>query len=108
MKKLLLICFLMLTSCSQDPMDIELTATNRDEVVQKALPNMSDEEKKLLMQAAMASMMSGLGEAMGNALEAAASGKKAKIPEVGGGDWSLLPTGKSLNEILAEQKKSTP
>lgn len=94
--KVLILSLLMMTvvSCGgSDVMDTKLTASNRDAVMQEAMPKMSTEEKSLLLAYIASHMLENMPEML--------SGKAA--PDNKG--WGTLPEGKSLNEILAEQKK---
>ncbi len=95
--KVLMLSLLIMTvvSCGgRDVMDTKLTASNRDAVMQEAMPKMSTEEKSLLLAYIASHMLENMPEML--------SGKTAEDSK---GQWGTLPEGKSLNEILAEQKK---
>ena len=95
MKKILLMAlFLFLSACSGKGgvMDTKLTASNRDEIVQKAMPQMSDTERKLLLGY--------IARQMGSQMLDAMTGKAPSSE----GEWAVLPEGETLNSILSEQK----
>jgi hypothetical protein len=95
MKKILLtLLFLFVSACSggNGVMDTPLTASNRDEIVQQAMPKMTDAERQLLLGY--------MARQMGSQMLGAMTGK----PTADEGRWSILPEGKSLHDILSEQK----
>lgn len=96
--KVLLLSLLMATTVScggSDIMDTKLTEGNRDTIMQEAMPKMSSEEQKLLLAYIASHMFDSMPDIL-----------NGKAKEGDKGNWALLPEGKSLNEILEEQKNA--
>lgn len=90
-----MLSLLMMTTLScagSDVMDTKLTASNRDAIMQEAMPKMSDKEKQLLLEYIAAHMFDNMPDIL--------SGKSENTEK---GNWATLPEGQSLNEILAAQ-----
>lgn len=94
MKKyaLLILCSLLL-ACSTGPRDTKLTPENRQSIVTAAMPEMSEAEMKTLLAYVSRQATEQISKNLTNGLQ----GKP-------GGEWDVLPEGKSINEILREQK----
>ncbi len=103
MKKIILSSVLLLiTACQSSPKDTKLTPSNKQEVIQQVMPEMSQEEMQTLLAFTMRKSMENVGEQLSAAVEN--GGTAPAIPGMNG-DWEVLPEGKSINEILKDQKE---
>jgi len=101
-KTILLSAILLISACQSSPKDIKLTASNKQEVIQEVMPKMSQAEMQTLLAFTMRQSMNKVGEQMS---EAIANGGTAPAMPAMNGDWEVLPEGKSINEILKDQKE---
>ena len=92
-KYTLLFSLLLLLACSTGPRDTKLTPENRQSIVTAAMPEMSEAEMKSLL----AYVSRQATEQISKNIISGLQGKP-------GGEWDVLPEGKSINEILKEQK----
>lgn len=94
------VILLTLVACQSGPLDTRLTAENKNRVAAQAFEKMTDEEKKLLMGYIFRTMMSSMGNSLGDLFNHKSGAAKLAQP-----DYQLLPEGKTIRELLKDQEQ---
>lgn len=102
-KHILASVLLLISACQSSPKDITLTASNKQEVIQQVLPDMSETEMQTLLSFRMRKSMDKISDQISAAI---ANGSKAPTEALNLNDqWEVLPEGMSINEILKDQQE---
>lgn len=99
LRKALVLClFVLLSACSSSPMDTPLTESNRQDIINQSMPEMSQQDQQTLMAFTARKMMEQMADEIASQMEGSAPAQGSM------GDWDHLPVGKTINEILKEQR----